>query len=108
MNNSIEEGKPTAITSYILIVGVLIAMSMNSEKKNSFASFHIRQSLGLSLLFISLGLIVSPFDSPNISIAMWVFVSVLWGFGLFSAIKGETTPVPLLGNLFQKWLKSIS
>ena len=108
MNNSIEEGKSTAITSYILIVGVLIAMSMNSEKKNSFASFHIPQSLGLSLLFISLGLIVSPFDSPNISIAMWVFVSVLWGFGLFSAIKGETTPVPLLGNLFQKWLKSIS
>ena len=108
MNNSIEDGKSTAITSYILIVGVLIAMSMNSEKKNPFASFHIRQSLGLSLLFISLGLIVSPFDSPNISIAMWVFVSVLWGFGLFSAIRGETTPVPLLGNLFQKWLKSIS
>ena len=108
MNNIIEAGKSTAITSYILIVGVLIAMSMNSEKKNPFASFHIRQSLGLSILFISLGLIVSPFDSPNISIAMWVFVSVLWGFGLFSAIKGETTPVPLLGNLFQKWLKSIS
>lgn len=108
MNNTIEAGKSTAITSYILIVGVLIAMSMNSEKNNPFASFHIRQSLGLSILFISLGLIVSPFDSPNISIAMWVFVSVLWGFGLFSAIRGETTPVPLLGNLFQKWLKSIS
>ena len=39
MNNSVEEGKPIAITSYILIIGVLIAMSMNSENKNTFASF---------------------------------------------------------------------
>ena len=108
MKNTIEEGKSTAITSYILIIGVLIAMSMNSENKNPFASFHIRQSLGRSILFISLGMIVSPFGSPQISIAMWVFVSVLWGFGLFGAIKGEMTPVPLLGNFFQKWLKSIS
>jgi hypothetical protein len=61
MNNTIEEGKATAITSYILIVGVLIAISMNSENKNSFASFHIRQGLGLSITFISLGLIISNF-----------------------------------------------
>lgn len=108
MNDSIEQGKSAAITGYIMIVGVLIAMSMNSEDKNQFASFHIRQSLGISLLFISLGLIVSPFDSPAISISMWIFVSVLWAYGLFSAIKGETKPIPLLGNYFQKWFKSIS
>ena len=50
-NNSIEKGKTAAITSYILLIGVFIAMSMNSgEEKNSFASFHIRQALGLTLL----------------------------------------------------------
>jgi len=107
-NNSIEKGKTAAITSYILIIGVLIAMSMNSENKNSFASFHIRQALGLSLTFISLGLIISNFDSPMISISMWVFLSVLWTYGIFSAINGETKPIPLLGNYFQKWFKSIS
>jgi hypothetical protein len=58
MENSVEEGKTIAITSYILIVGVFIAMSMNSENKNSYASFHIRQALGISLTFISLGLIM--------------------------------------------------
>lgn len=108
MNNSIEQGKTAAITGYIMIIGVVIALSMNSEDKNPFASFHIRQSLGISLLFISLGLIVSPFDSPAISISMWIFVSVLWGYGIFSAIKGETKPLPLLGDYFQKWFKSIS
>ncbi len=105
---TIEEGKSAAITSYILIVGVLIAMSMNSETKNSYTSFHIRQALGLTLTFISLGLIISNFDSMMISLPMWIFVSVLWSYGIFSAIKGETKPLPLLGNYFQKWLNSIS
>lgn len=107
--DSIEKGKTAAITSYILIIGVLIAMSMNSdEDKNTFASFHIRQALGLSLTFISLGLIISHFDSMMISAPMWIFVSILWTYGIFSAIKGESRPVPLLGNYFQKAFKSIS
>ena len=108
MQNTIEEGKTAAITSYILIIGVFIAMSMNGENKNSFASFHIRQALGLSITFISLGLIISNFDSGMLSISMWIFVSVLWGYGIFSAINGDTKPVPLLGELFQKAFKSIS
>jgi uncharacterized membrane protein len=102
MNNTVEEGKTAAITSYILIVGVLIAMSMNSENKNSFASFHIRQALGLTITFVSLGLIVSNFDSLMISATMWIFVSILWTYGFFTAIKGDMKPLPLLGNLFQK------
>ncbi|WP_413998856.1 hypothetical protein ACMDB5_13870 [Flavobacterium sp. W1B] len=108
MNNTVEQGKTAAITSYILGIGVFIAMSMNSEDKNAFASFHIRQGLGLTLTFISLGLIISNFDSLMISAPMWICISVLWTYGIFSAIKGETKPVPLLGNIYQKWFASIS
>ena len=108
MKNKTETGKTAAITSYILGIGVFIAMSMNSEDKNAFASFHIRQGLGITLTFISLGLIISHFDSLMISAPMWIFVLVLWSYGITSAIKGETRPVPLLGNFFQKWLSSIS
>lgn len=108
MNNTIEEGKTAAITSYILGIGVFIAMSMNSENKNTFASFHIRQGLGITLTFISLGLIISNFDSLLISTLMWICVFVLWFYGMFTAIKGETKPIPLLGKLFQKWFSNIS
>lgn len=108
MNNTTESGKTAAITSYILGIGVFIAMSMNSEDKNAFASFHIRQGLGITLTFISLGLIISHFDSLMISAPMWVFVLVLWSYGITSAIRGETRPVPLLGTYYQKWLSSIS
>ena len=107
-NNTIEAGKTTAITSYILGIGVYIAMSMNSEDKNALASSQIRQGLELTLTFISLGLIISNFDSLMISAPMWIFVFVLWSYGITSAIKGETKPVPLLGNYFQKWLINIS
>jgi hypothetical protein len=51
MNNTIEKGKTAAITSYILGIRVFIAMSMNSEDKNTFASFHIRQGWELPLSF---------------------------------------------------------
>lgn len=107
MKNTVEEGKTAAITSYVLIIGVLIAMSMNSEEKNAFASFHIRQALGLSLTFISLGLIISNFDNFMITLAMWIFVSVLWSFGILSAIKGTQQPIPLLGEFFQKAFKNL-
>lgn len=107
MNETVEKGKTIAITSYILIVGCLIAMSMNSESKNPFASFHIRQAAGLSILFISLGLIVSNFDLPQATFALYIFISILWTYGIFTAVAGRTTPVPLVGNLFQKLLKTI-
>ncbi len=107
MNNTIEEGKTAAITSYILIVGVMIAISMNSETKNPFASFHIRQALGLTVTFLSLGLMVSNFDSLMISATMWIFVSVLWTYGIFTAIRGEMKPLPLLGKIFQKAFRFI-
>ncbi|KVV15547.1 hypothetical protein ACRASX_15985 [Flavobacterium sp. TMP13] len=107
MTRTTDSGKTAAITAYILIIGVLIAMSMNADEKNKFASFHIRQALGLSLTFISFGAIISNFDSFMITFPMWICVSVLWGYGIITAIKGETTPVPLLGNIFQKWFKTI-
>ena len=105
MDNIIEEGKSTAITSYILIVGVLIAISMNGEKKNPFASFHIRQAFGLSLLFIILGTVISNFADPMITYSFWIFMMVLWSYGFITAIKGQMIAIPLLGGIFQKLFK---
>ena len=107
MNNIIEEGKTAAITSYILIVGVLIAMSMNGETKNPYASFHIRQALGLSIMFIAIGSIISNFESPMITYPFWIFMMVLWSYAFITSLKGEMTPMPLLGKFFQRIFKSL-
>ena len=86
---TISEGKSAAITSYILIVGVLIALSMNSEEKNKFASFHIRQGLGLTLTFIILGVSISSFESIYVAAPMWIFISILTIYGIFILRKKE-------------------
>ncbi len=106
--SNVKSGKTAAITSYILVIGVFIAMSMNTdEDKTNFASFHIRQALGLSILFISFGLIISNFDSWMITAPMYFCVSVLWMYGLFTAASGSMTPIPLVGGLFQKLFRKI-
>jgi uncharacterized membrane protein len=107
MESNTNEGKTAAIISYILIVGPLIALSINSENKNTFASFHIRQGLGITLTFITLGLTISHFESIMIAAPMWIFISILSIYGIFTAAIGETRPLPLLGIFFQKWFKMI-
>jgi uncharacterized membrane protein len=104
---TIKEGKTIAIISYIILFGPLIAMSMNSENKNTFASFHIRQGLGLTITFITLGVTISHFESIYIAMSMWIFITVLAIYGIFCAAMGITKPLPILGSLFQKLFKNL-
>ncbi|MBT8286739.1 MAG: hypothetical protein HKN00_09405 [Flavobacteriaceae bacterium] len=106
-NEAVEEGKTIAVISYITIFGVLIAFFMNNEKKNQFAAFHIRQSLGLWLTFFAIGLVVSNFDSWLASIAFYIFFGVLFIYGLLTALGGSTTPAPVLGAFFQKFFSGL-
>ena len=48
-----EQNKNAAIVAYLTIIGSVIAIFMNSENKSSFASFHIRQALGIFLTFFA-------------------------------------------------------
>lgn len=106
-SQTIKEGKSAAITAYILGVGAFIAMSMNSENKNPYASFHIRQGMGLTLIFIIIGYTLSGYWTPMIAYPFWIFMSVLWTYGIYTASVGQTTPIPLLGGLFQKFFKKL-
>ncbi|MCG2611868.1 hypothetical protein LZZ90_10160 [Flavobacterium sp. SM15] len=106
-NNTVEEGKTTAIISYITIIGTLIAILMNNEKKNPFASFHNRQALGINLMFYIIGYFVGYFDSWAITIPFYVFCVVLWVFGFVGAVQGEQKITPLVGNYFQDWFKNL-
>lgn len=107
MNTSVETGKTAAIVAYLTIVGTIIAYFMNNDSKNQFASFHIRQALGIHITFYLLGALISIFDSWMITWSFWIFIIVLWGYGFLNAIQGETKEIPLLGDKFQKWFSTI-
>ena len=104
---TIEEGRQAAIISYITIIGLVIAVSMNVERKNEFSRIHIRQSLGLNILFYMISFFIGYFNSWMISGSFYVFFIVLWVFGLTNAIQNEYKPIPLLGDYFQDWFKSV-
>jgi uncharacterized membrane protein len=108
MNTTIENGKSAAIVAYLTIIGTIIAYFMNNDTKNSFASFHIRQALGIHITYFVLGAFVSIFDSWMISYSFWIFIFILGGYGLITAIQGEQKEVPLLGAQFQKWFSTIN
>lgn len=107
MDNTVEQGKTNAIISYLTIIGAIIAMVQNSEKKNPFASFHIRQALGLELTFFALGYPISYFDSWAISMGFYIFFFVLWMFGFVSALQGQYGLIPLIGPFLQKVFKNL-
>lgn len=108
METSAETGKTAAIIAYLTIIGTIIAYFMNNETKNPFASFHIRQALGIHITFYILGAFVSIFDSWLISFPFYVFIIVLFGYGLVTAIQGERKEAPILGHQFQRWFSTIS
>ncbi len=106
----IDKGRQNAIISYITIIGIIIAYYLNNEdhKKSAFASFHIRQSLGLWLLFIVVNLsITRNFDIFMLRASVYIFFFTLIIYGLSNAIGRKSQPVPLLGNLFQKLFSNL-
>jgi len=105
-NTTVTEGKTIAIISYITFIGTIIAFIMNNDKKNSFASFHIRQMVGLILLQI-VSAIASSFIGGTIGWIIYLFAFVLWIIGFIGVVQGEEKKVPLLGDQFQEWFKGI-
>lgn len=105
--STIENGKTLAYASYITVLGTIITLFMNMENKNEFASFHIRQALGLNILFYVISYFVGYFNSLMISGAFYVFFFVLWIYGFITALQGETKPMPIIGTYCQQWFKSI-
>lgn len=102
-----EQNKNAAIVAYLTIIGAVIAIFMNNENKSSFASFHIRQALGIFLTFFALGYPVGYFDSWMISSAFYIFFFILWIYGFMGALNGEEKKVPLLGEFYQNLFKSL-
>ncbi|MCR9226738.1 MAG: YtxH domain-containing protein [Flavobacteriaceae bacterium] len=96
-----DSGKTVAIVAHLTIIGWIIALIMNSSNKTEIGSFYIRQTLGIGLLGIVLGII------PIINFIAWIFPLILWIVSLIGAINGNKKPVFLVGEYFQDWFKSL-
>ena len=82
-NHTIKEGKTAALISYIPVIGAPIAFFLNKNKRNYFASFHIRQTFGLNILYF---------------INKWI-VYEYFGLTAFNIGKGGVLVLFILGGL---------
>lgn len=99
--------KVVGIVAYITLIGWIVALIMNNPK-SEFGSFHIRQSLGIMLLFFaSAVVIVIPFIGWIASILGYLLAFVLWIVGLVGAVQQKTTPVPIIGDKSQEWFQAL-
>ena len=108
MENFNDKGKNTAIVAYMTIIGSVVAIFMNQdENKSQFASFHIRQALGLFISFFLLGYFVGSIDNWTATFAFYLFYFILWLYGFVGALQMQKREIPLVGNFFQNVFKSL-
>lgn len=101
------DAKTTAIVSHITLIGWVIALIVNKDKKEELPAFYIRQMLGLFV--IGLGLSVLSFI-PLIGIIAGLLslaIIVFWVISLINAVNGKMAPLPIVGEMFQEWFKGI-
>lgn len=95
------DGKTKAIVAHIYWIGWIIALVLNSNNRDEFASFYIRQLLGIFLFSIIIAFI------PIINIIGWIITLVFWILSLIAAIQGEKKETPWVGKYFQQWFKAL-
>jgi uncharacterized membrane protein len=106
--SAVEGGKTMAIVAYLTLIGLVAALVMNNEKKNTFARFHIRQSLGLMLTGLATSIISwIPFLGWIVGLIMFVVLVVMWIIGIMNAVNGKEKALPLLGDKYAEWFKEV-
>jgi len=98
--------KTRAIISHLFVVGWIIAVIVNMNNKEEYASYYIKQNLGIIILSIALRVLnVIPVLGPVILAIGGVLLFVFWLMSFIWSIQGEMRPIPVLGEKFQAWFK---
>lgn len=103
-----SQGKTVAVISYLTIIGTIIAFFMNKNNPTSLGSFHIRQSIGITVISIALSVFnFIPVVGGIITQIASILVLVVLILGIIAAVKEEEKSTPFIGGLFQKWFSAI-
>ncbi|MCK8480219.1 YtxH domain-containing protein [Psychroserpens algicola] len=101
----LSDGKNVAIIAHLWWIGWIIAIVMNNGNKTELGSFYIKQTLGLLVLsIINYGMY---FISPLLGGIIGIIVFILWIISLIGALSGEKKSLPVVGDQFQDWFKSL-
>ncbi|MDR2234426.1 MAG: hypothetical protein LBE56_15040 [Tannerella sp.] len=99
------DNKTLSIVSYITLIGWLIAFFAGKEKSNDLLKYHLRQSLGLTIISLIFSIVLSIIIMILPVLAMLSFVNivffVLLVIGIINAANEAKKPLPVIGKLFE-------
>ena len=94
-----EKNTGMAIVAYFLFFVPLLT----DAKNDPFVKYHVKQSLALVIaIVLSWVIAIVPVIGWLLAILMPIFILVLWIIGIINAAKGETKPLPLIGQYAEK------
>ena len=101
------DAKIKAIVSHLWCIGWIIALVVNMNQKEEYASFYIRQTLGLWVASVALTLVAwIPVLGLLIGLVGGIILFVFWLMSLIWSISGEKKEVPWIGHYFQDWFRT--
>lgn len=102
------EGKTRAIIAHLTLIGWIVAIVQNNSNKKEFASFYIRQVLGLFFILM-IGSFVSRFTFIGLIVGALVQLGavILWVMSIVGAFNGRKEVIPVVGPMFQSWFRGM-
>ncbi len=105
-----SDEKLWAILSYIFILWFVPLWLIKPRLK--FAVYHAKQAFGLFLTCIVAWIVLTilafiPVIGWLISIIVWLLLFVCWLIGLIYAATEKEQPIPVVGEMYLGWFKSI-
>lgn len=118
MNNHDPQGKTLALIAYgsaiflyfhliLFITALGIAVLLNINKNQPFVAFHHRQMIGIACIAFLITAFSNILPSGWIALILITGIVILAILGLTDALKNQTTPLPYIGEQFQKWFSFI-
>ena len=102
------DAKVKAIVAHLWWIGWVIALVVNMNQKEEFASFYIRQLLGIWIAGIAVSVVgIVPVIGWFVAIVGGIILFVFWLMSLIWSISGEMKTVPWIGEYFQDWFRTL-
>lgn len=105
-----DNSKTIGIIAYLTLIGWIIAFVMHNNNKTEYGAFHVRQGLGLMILYIAvwiINFIIGSIGIPFLGYILVLAIVVLWVLGFIGAVQGEKKLIPGIGQMFQDVFKGI-
>ncbi|MCL1665466.1 DUF4870 domain-containing protein [Elizabethkingia ursingii] len=98
------DNKTLSVISYITIIGWIISFVMGKDNANSLLKYHLRQSFGLFIFGVVLGIALQVIMSIT-GLYFLGYIGLinfaLMIIGIINAANEAEKPLPLIGKMFE-------